>query len=157
MSLSPVESGYQAIQSVTPSTPPLGELSPDPFRVIFPTYEMIMSVMEDTPCDDGHHHSILFLEQHTLENYKRISTRSTVVVISTVPESAHDVFFEGNLSNISPIIPIDMPSNLGLSKMSILELRVLLTKSSPTHPYSNNFVTSLPGATKKFRVSTLRL
>jgi hypothetical protein len=66
MSLSPVESAYQAIQSATPSTPSLGELSPDPFRVIFPTDEMIMSVMEDTPWDDGHHRSILFLEQHTL-------------------------------------------------------------------------------------------
>jgi hypothetical protein len=69
MSLSPVKSTYQAIQSATPSTPSLGELSLDPFRVIFPTDEMIMSVMEDTPWDDGHHRSILFLEQHTLENY----------------------------------------------------------------------------------------
>jgi hypothetical protein len=60
MSLSPVESAYQAIQSATPSTPSLDELSPDPFRVIFPTDEMIMSVMEDTPWDDGHHRSILF-------------------------------------------------------------------------------------------------
>jgi hypothetical protein len=33
----------------TPYTPSLGELSPDPFRVIFPMDEMIMSVMEDTP------------------------------------------------------------------------------------------------------------
>jgi hypothetical protein len=62
MSLSSIESAYQAIQSETPSTPSLGELSPDPFHVIFPTDEMIMSVMEDTPWDNGHHHSILFLE-----------------------------------------------------------------------------------------------
>jgi hypothetical protein len=70
MPLSPVESAYQAIQSTTPSTPSLGELSPNPFRVIFPTDKMIMSVMEDTPWDDGHHRSILFLEQHTIENYQ---------------------------------------------------------------------------------------
>jgi hypothetical protein len=62
MPLSPVESAYQAIHSKTPSTPSLDELSPDPFRVIFSTYEMIMFVIEDTPWDDGHHHSILFLE-----------------------------------------------------------------------------------------------
>jgi hypothetical protein len=37
MSLSPVESTYQAIQSATPSTPSLSELSPDPFHVIFLT------------------------------------------------------------------------------------------------------------------------
>jgi hypothetical protein len=79
MPLSPVESAYQAIQSATPSTPSLDELSPDPFRVIFPTDEMIMSVMEDTPWDDGHHRSILFLEQHTLENYQRISTPSPLL------------------------------------------------------------------------------
>ena len=63
MPLSPVESAYQAIQSATTTTSSFDELSPDPFRVFFPTDEMIMSVMEDTPWDDGHHRSILFLEQ----------------------------------------------------------------------------------------------
>jgi hypothetical protein len=67
---------------------------------------MIMSVMEDTPWDDGHHRSILFLEQHTIENYQWISTPSTIVIISIVPESSHDVFSERNLSNISPTIPL---------------------------------------------------
>jgi hypothetical protein len=47
--LSLVESTYQAIQLTIPSTPSLGELSPDPFHVIFPTDDMIMSIMEDTP------------------------------------------------------------------------------------------------------------
>jgi hypothetical protein len=108
MSLTPVESTYQAIQSTTPSTPSHGELSPDPFHVIFPIDEMIMSVMEDTPWDDGHHRSILFLEQHTPENYQRTSTSSTIVIISTIPPSAHDVFSEGNLSNISPTIPLNI-------------------------------------------------
>jgi hypothetical protein len=108
MSSSPVKSAYKAIQSTTPSTPSLGDLSPDPFHIIFPMDEMIMSVMEDTPWDDGHHRSILFLEQHTIESYQWISTPPTVVVISTVPESTHDVFFEGNLSNISPTIPLDI-------------------------------------------------
>jgi hypothetical protein len=67
--LSPVKSAYQAIQSTTPS---LGDLSLDPFCVIFPIDEMIMFVMsmEDTPWDDGHHHSILFLEQRTIEGYQ---------------------------------------------------------------------------------------
>jgi hypothetical protein len=114
MPLSPVESAYQAIQSTTPSTPSLGDLSPDPFRIIFPMDEMIMSVMEDTPWDDGHHRSILFLEQHTIESYQWISTPSTVVVISTVPESTHDVFSEGNLSNISPTIPLDISIKPGI-------------------------------------------
>jgi hypothetical protein len=87
MPLSPVESAYQAIQSATPSTPSLGDSSPDPFHVIFPMDEMIMTVMsmEDTPWDDGHHRSILFLEQHTIESYQWISTMSTVVVISLFP------------------------------------------------------------------------
>jgi hypothetical protein len=114
MPLSPVESTYQAIQSATPSSPSLDELSPDPFRVIFPTDEMIMSIMEDAPWDDGHHRSILFLEQHTLENYQWISTALTIVVISTVPATTHDVFVEGNLSNISPTIPIDISINPGI-------------------------------------------
>jgi hypothetical protein len=114
MPLSLVESTYQAIQSTTPSTPSLGDLSPDPFRVIFPMDEMIMYVMEDTPWNDGHHFSILFLEQHTIESYQRILTLSTVVIISTIPESTHDMFSEGNLSNISPTIPLDISIKPGI-------------------------------------------
>jgi hypothetical protein len=108
--LSLVESAYQAIQSTSPSTLSLGNSSPDPFRVIFPTDKIIMFVMsmEDTPWDNGHHRSILFLEQHTIESYQWISTPSIVVFISTVPESTHDMFYEGNLSNISPTIPLDI-------------------------------------------------
>jgi hypothetical protein len=114
MPLSPVESAYQAIQSETLTTSSLEELSPDPFHVIFPTDKMIMSVMEDTPWDDGHHRSILFLEQQTLENFQRISTPSTVVVISIVRQSTRDVFVEGNLSNISPTVPIDISVKPGI-------------------------------------------
>ena len=73
-----------------------------------------MSVLDDTPWDDGHHRSILFLEQQTLENYQRISTPLTVVFITTVPRSIRDVFAEGNLSNISPTIPIDISVKLGI-------------------------------------------
>jgi hypothetical protein len=114
MPLSPVESAYQAIQSSTPTTSYFDELSPDPFRVVFPTDEMIMSVLDDTPWDDGHHHSILFLEQQTLENYQRILTSSTVVVISTASQSTRDVFTEGNLSKISPTMPIDISVKPGI-------------------------------------------
>jgi hypothetical protein len=95
MSLSPVESAYQAIQSATPSTSSLDELSPDPFRVIFPTDEMIMSVMGGTPWNDGHHHSRLFLEQHTLEHYRWIPTPSTFVVIPVV---SIDPFTKGGIA-----------------------------------------------------------
>jgi hypothetical protein len=70
--------------------------------------------MEDTPWEDGHHRSILFLEQHTLENYQQISTPSNVVFILTIPGSTHDVFAEGNLSNISPMIPIDISVKPGI-------------------------------------------
>jgi hypothetical protein len=116
MPLSPVESAYQAIQSTTPSTPSLDDVSPDPFSVIFPTDKIIMFVMtvEDIPWDDGHHHSILFLEQHTIEGYQRISTSEIIVIISTIPEFTHDMFYEGNLSNISPTIPLDISIKPGV-------------------------------------------
>jgi hypothetical protein len=70
--------------------------------------------MEDTPWDDGHHHSILFLERDSIESYQRISTMSIVVVISSIPESTHDVLYEGNLSNISPTIPLDISIKPGV-------------------------------------------
>jgi hypothetical protein len=76
--------------------------------------EMIMSIMEDTPWDNGHHHSILFLEQHTIESYQWVSTPSTVVVISTIPESTHDVFSKGKLNNISPTIPLNISIKPGI-------------------------------------------
>jgi hypothetical protein len=108
--LSPVESAYQAIQSTTPPNPSLGDSSPDPFHVVFPMEEMIMSVMsmEITLRDDGHHCSTLFLEQYTIESYQRILTLSTVILISFILESTHDVLYEGNLSNIFPTILLDI-------------------------------------------------
>jgi hypothetical protein len=113
--LSPVEYAYQAIQSANPSTTSLDDSSPDPFHIILPTDEMIMSVMsmEDSPWDDGHHHSILFLEQHTLESYQQISN-SSIIVVSSVPEPTKNVLYEGNLSNISPTIPLDIAIKPGV-------------------------------------------
>jgi hypothetical protein len=75
-----------------------------------PTDEMIMTVMsmEDNPWDDGHRRSIIFLERDTIERYQWISTLSIVVVISSILESTHDGLYEGNLSNISPTIPLDI-------------------------------------------------
>jgi hypothetical protein len=142
--LSPVESAYQAIQSEKPSTPSLGDSSPNLFHVFFPTDEMIMSVMsmEDTPWYDGHHCSSLFLEQHTLESYQRILTPLIVVVVSNVPESTHDVLYEGNLSNISPPSPLIYPLNLELSKMFTSELHVPPMRLSHINPFFRSFVTS---------------
>jgi hypothetical protein len=114
--LSLVKSVYQSIQSTTPSPPSLCDISPDPFHVIFPTDDMIMSdmSMEDNPWDDGHHHSILFLECDTIESYQWILTLLTIVVISYVPESAHNDLYEGNLSNISPIVLLDISIKPGV-------------------------------------------
>jgi hypothetical protein len=72
--------------------------------------------MEDTPWDDGHHRSILFLEHHTIESYQRISTPSTIVFISSIPNSAHDVLYERNLSKISPTISLDISIKPGVVK-----------------------------------------
>jgi hypothetical protein len=107
---------YQTIQSETPSPCSLCDTSPDLFRVIFPTDEMIMKIMsmEDTPWDDGHHHSILFLEPETTKSYRGISTPSTIVIISSVPEPTHDVLYKGNLGNISPTIPLDISIKPGV-------------------------------------------
>jgi hypothetical protein len=77
---------------------------------------MIMTIisMEDTPWDDGHHHSILFLEHETIKSYQWISNPSTVVTFSLVPEPIHNVLYEGNLGKISPTIPLDISVKLGV-------------------------------------------
>jgi hypothetical protein len=114
--LSLIESSYQSIQSTSPSTPSLSDSSPEPFHMIFPTDDMVMSVMfvEDTPWDDVHHRSILFLEPHTLKSYQRILTSLTIVIITSVPNSTHDVLHEGKLRNISPTIPLDISIKPGV-------------------------------------------
>jgi hypothetical protein len=108
--LNPMELACQAIQSATPFLRSLCDTSPDTFHVIFTTYEMIMNFlyMEYIPSDDGNHHSILFLEPETIESYQQISTLSTIVIISSILESIHDVLYQGNLGNISPTIPLDI-------------------------------------------------
>jgi hypothetical protein len=110
MPLSSMELASQSIQSTTPSPHSLLDMSLDPFHVFFHTDEMIMKIMsmEDTPWDDGHHRSILFLEPETTESYHWISNPSTIVSISLVPKLIHNVLYEGNLGNISPTIPLDI-------------------------------------------------
>jgi hypothetical protein len=81
MPLSPIKSSYQAIQSTTLTLPSLYDSSPNTFHMLFPTDEMIMSVMsmKDTPWDNGNYHSILFLECDTIKSYQQILTPSTVL------------------------------------------------------------------------------
>jgi hypothetical protein len=45
------DKNLRSVSTEKPSTPSLGDSSPDPFHIIFPIDEMIMSVMsmEDTP------------------------------------------------------------------------------------------------------------
>jgi hypothetical protein len=64
--------------------------------------------MVDTPWDDGHHCSILFLESETIESYQQISNLSIVITILPVSEPTCDVLYEGNLGSISPTTPIDI-------------------------------------------------
>jgi hypothetical protein len=114
--LSLVELAYQAIQSETSSPHSLLDMSLYPFHVVFHTDDMIIKIMsmEDTPWDDGHHRSILFLEPETIESYQRISNLSTVAIFPYVPQPTHNVLYEGNLGNISPTIPLDISIKLGV-------------------------------------------
>jgi hypothetical protein len=116
MPLSPMELAYQVIQSTSPSPHSLFDTSLNPFHTIFPTDEMIMAIMfvEDTPWDDGHDHSILFLEPETIESYQWISNLSTVITIPPVSEPTRNVLYEGNLGNISPTIPLDISIKHGI-------------------------------------------
>jgi hypothetical protein len=81
---------------------------------------------------------------------------SIVVVISSVPESTHDVLYEGNLSNISPTIPLDISI-----KPRVME-NVHIGASCSTdevftciNPFFKNFVMFFPGVMKKCQVLIL--
>ena len=111
-----MELAYQDIQLTYPSPHSLLDTSLDPFHMIFTTNEMIMKIMsvEDTPWDDGHDCSILFLESNTIKSYQQISNPSSVINIPPVSKPTPDVLYEGNLGNISPTIPLDISINLGI-------------------------------------------
>jgi hypothetical protein len=119
--------------------------SPDPFDNTFPTDESILEVMslEETPWDDSHHHSFLFLEPKTIETHP-----DTLVLPKIFTNSHHDVLFEGNLGNISSTIPIDISIKLGITE-NIHIGDVLLMKCKLTQPYSNNYAIYFLGITKK--------
>jgi hypothetical protein len=114
--LSPMELAYQAIQSTYPSPHSLFDMTPDPFHTIFTIDEMIMEIMsvEETPWDDGHDCSILFLESNTIKSYQQISNPSSVINIPPVSKPTPDVLYEGNLGNISPTVPLDISIILGI-------------------------------------------
>jgi hypothetical protein len=116
MPLSPVELAYQAIQSTSPSPHSPFDTYPDPFHMIFHTDETMMEVMsmEDTPWDDGNHHSIIFLEPETIESYWQILNLSTFINLPSDFESTRDVLYEGKLGNISPTIPLDISIKPGI-------------------------------------------
>jgi hypothetical protein len=159
MPLSLVESTYQAIQSTTPSLPSLYDTSPYPFHMIFPTDEMIMKFMSMgiTPWDDGHHHSIIFLEPETIESYQWISNLSTVVVISLFLNQ-HTMFcMKGTWVIFHLPFLLIYQSNPESCKMLISVPHVLLMRFTLINPFSNNFVTFFPGVMKKCLVLILIL
>ena len=93
MPLSLVELDYQVIQSISPSPHSLFDMSPDPFHMIFHSDETLMAVMsmEETTWDDGHHHSILFLELETIESYQWILNPSAFINLPLFLEPTCDV------------------------------------------------------------------
>jgi hypothetical protein len=131
MPLSPIELAYQAIQSASVASsdtddrtnPILDEYSqsswlisttsPDPFDDTFPTDESIMEIMslEDTPWDDGHHHSSFLPKLETIESHLESSFPSEEIENSQTPILIHDVLSEGNLGNISITMPINISVN----------------------------------------------
>ena len=92
-------------------SPWLGEAnSPDPLKDIFPSDEAIVETMslEELPWSDGHHRSSfmpsLGAMSDCLEHFaSQVPTPPLQMQILT-----HEVLSEGNLSNITQTIPIDI-------------------------------------------------
>jgi hypothetical protein len=129
MPLSPIEITYEAIRSTSvasydthdPMSDVLDEYShssqliykasPDPFDDTFHIDESILEVMslEETPWDDSHHCSSLFLEPEMIKTH-----HETPVLLDIFTNSHHDVLSEGNFGNISTTIHIDILVKLGI-------------------------------------------
>jgi hypothetical protein len=73
-----------------------------------PSYESILETMNgtDRPWDDMHHHSYFLSDLVRIEQNKFRSTLSEMVGHIVVPLDMHDVYVEGNMANIYPIVTI---------------------------------------------------
>jgi hypothetical protein len=71
-------------------------MSPDPFDDTIPTDESIMDIMslEDTPWDDGHHHSSFLPKIETIESHLESSFPYEEIENSQTPILIHDVLSE---------------------------------------------------------------
>ena len=82
----------------------------DPFDDAFPSDESIMEIMslEDTPWDDGHHHSSFLPELETIESHLGSSFPCEEIENSQTPILIHDVLSKGNFKNIFVTMPINI-------------------------------------------------
>lgn len=92
-------------------SPWLGDLdSLDPLKEVFPSNEVVVETMplEDLPWNDGHHRSSfmpgLGAMSTCIEHFvSQVPYYSLQLLVLT-----HDIFTEGNLSNITQTMPIDI-------------------------------------------------
>ena len=84
--------------------------SDDPLNETFPTNESIVEVMylEETPWDDGHHHSSFLLSLDEISTCMESRVPSELTDPLQHPILVHEVLYKGNMGNISATIPIDI-------------------------------------------------
>jgi hypothetical protein len=130
--LSAAEVAYQAIQRAmtdpnqTPSVMEEDDLFPEPvwaqnssisqdcLDTIFPSDEAIIEAMvgSERPWGDMHHRSYFLPELSRIENGEFKSTIVRSVDRTVNPLARHGVYAEGNMANISEMIPINISRNL---------------------------------------------
>ena len=98
-------------------SPWLGQAdSPDPLRETFPSDEAIIETMslEELPWGDGHHRSSFMPSLGAMTNcLERYATQVPTPPLQT-PILTHEVFSEGNLSNITQTVPINISIKPGI-------------------------------------------
>jgi hypothetical protein len=132
MPLSPAEAAYVAIQSASPSSNNSHSLAPDAFSMpswldslssvvdyishIFPSDESIMEMLsiDDLPWDDNHHRSSFLPPLEEIHGDIHSVSPPDVTNAPQSPILTQDTLSEGNMSNISTTIVIDISIKEGV-------------------------------------------
>jgi hypothetical protein len=104
----------------------------------------------DRPWDDLHHRSYFLLELRRIEAGEFVLTITGDRYCPINPMATHIVSSEGNMETITETIPIEISITPGVMENVFVGADFSLKRFGSIQIYLRNFVTFLPGLTRKF-------
>jgi hypothetical protein len=103
----------------------------------------------EIPWDDLHHRSYFLLELITIGSGEFTLTMTGDRFCPINPLSMHAIYAKGNMETIPKMIPIDISRTLSIMENVFIGAYCTPKIFEPTKTYFKNYVTCLPGLTRK--------